>query len=163
MKHGLRETYIHRILGERMFHRHVWVIDKRSIAGGVSLGLFVAFTPTIPFQMLLCVIGATLLRVNVAVSLVACWVTNPLTALPIYLSARRLGQYLFEHSEIAEFTLDLFRFENRTGRFMEQSVYLWTGCLVFSAVSALLGNLASRASWNLGHWLKDKAIRQRCE
>jgi len=158
MKHTLRGTYVYRILGERIFDYHIWNHDINSVARGLSLGLFIAFTPTIPFQMLLCALGAILLRVSLPVSLVACWITNPLTALPIYLSARRLGQYLLENSQLVELTLDFFDFESRTGRFMEQGLYLWAGSLIFSVVSAFLGNVAARLVWRLGHRLKAKLL-----
>ena len=156
MKHALRNTYVHRIFGERVFHHDVWVLDIDSLAGGLSLGLFVAFTPTIPFQTLLCAIGALLLRVNLPISLVASVIMNPLTAIPIYLSALRTGRYFLGHSAIVEFTLGLFSSESRTGRFMEASLYLWTGSLIFSTLSAFLGNAAARLAWRLVHRYKSK-------
>jgi len=156
IKHALRDTYVHRILGERVFHHGIWALDIDSVAGGLSLGLFVAFTPTIPFHMLLCAIGAILLRVNLPIALAASWVMNPVTALPIYLFARRTGQYFFAHSAIGELILNLFSFESRTGKFMKASLYLWAGSLVFSIVSASLGNAAARLVWRIGHWYKSK-------
>jgi uncharacterized protein (DUF2062 family) len=158
MKHALRDTFVHRILGERLFHHDVWVLDIDSLAGGLSLGLFVAFTPTMPFQMLLCAIGAILLRVNLPIALAANWIMNPLTALPIYLSARWTGQYFIEHSVIGEFALDLFSSESRTGRFMEASLYLWTGSLIFSTVSAFMGSAVARLAWRLRRWYQNKLI-----
>ena len=156
MQHALRDTYIYHILGERIFDHHIWGLDRNSFAGGVSLGLFVAFTPTIPFQMFLCAVGAILLRVNMPVSLAACWVTNPLTALPIYLAARRLGRYLLEYSSIKGFILDFFSFEGHTARFMEQGLYLWSGSLIFSVASAFLGYIVVHIVWRLSHLLKGK-------
>jgi len=156
MKHALRNTHVHRIFGERLFHPGVWALDKNSFSGGLSLGLFVAFTPTIPFQMFLCAIGALLLRVNLPISLAASVIMNPLTALPIYLSALRTGQYFLGHSLIGEFTLGLFSSKSGTGKFMEASLYLWTGSLIFSTVSAFLGNAGARLAWRLGHWYKSK-------
>jgi len=149
MKLGLRNGRVHRLFGDRLFHRHVWGFDRRSVAGGLALGLFVAFTPTIPFQMLLCAIGAILLRVNLFVAVAAIWITNPVTAVPVYLAASRLGRYFFEHSRLGEFTLTFFGFEGRTGRFMEQGLYVWTGCLVFSCVSACLGYATVCLVWFL--------------
>ncbi len=159
LKHALRNSRLHRILGERLFHIHVWKIDKRSIAGGLSLGLFVAFTPTIPFQMFLCAVGCVFLRLNLPVAWLACWVTNPLTALPIYLAARRLGIYLLRGSGIAAWVLELFHFTGTTARVIEQSLYLWSGCLIFSTVSALLANLVVRLLWRLPRRIHPKAAR----
>jgi uncharacterized protein len=156
MRHALRDTYVHRIFGERVFHHDIWALNIDALAGGLSLGLFVGFTPTIPFHMLLCAIGAILLRVNLPIALAACWIMNPLTALPIFLFARRIGQYFFEHFAIGQLTLDLFSFESRTGKFMKASLYLWTGSLIFATVSAFLGNAAARLVWRLGPWYKSK-------
>jgi len=159
LKYALRNSRLHRILGERLFHIHVWKIDTRSIAGGLSLGLFVAFTPTIPFQMFLCAVGAIALRLNLPVAWLACWVTNPLTALPIYLAARRLGIYLLGGSGIAAWVLELFHFTGAMARVIEQSLYLWSGCLIFSIVSALLANLVVRLLWRLPGRVHPKAAR----
>ena len=157
MKHGLRDGRLHRLLGERMFHPHVWGLDENSLAGGLALGLFIAFTPTIPFQMLLCVIGATLLRVNLFCALAAIMITNPFTAVPIYLAANRLGHALCDVTGLGVSTAAMFGFEGRTGKFMEVGLYLWTGCLVFSAVSACLGYAAVRAAWRMNSRVKGTA------
>lgn len=157
-RHALRDTYVYRLLGDRIFHHHVWVFDKSSVAGGLSLGLFVALTPTIPFQMLLCAIAAVPLRVNLPVALAACWVTNPLTAPAIYYYAHKLGRYLLEHSRIVELILGPFGFESRISKFMEFNVFLWTGFLVFAVVSASLGNVTVRLLWN---WLHDRKVRRK--
>ena len=154
MKHSLRDTYVYRIIGDCIFDRRLWKIDMNSFSAGLSLGLFVAFTPTIPFQMLLCTIGAILFHVNLPVSLVACWITNPLTALPIYASAYWLGANLLQKSQWFEFVLELFDLETRSGRFIEQSFYLWTGSLIFSIAAALVGYIAPRYVWRLKRWIK---------
>ena len=154
LKQGLRNGRLHRLLGDRIFNSSLWSFDHRSIAGGVALGLFIAFTPTIPFHMLLCAIGAILLRVNLSVSQAAIWITNPLTAVPIYLAARRFGKFLCEHTRIGEVSLAFFGFEGRTRDFMEQGLFLWTGCLTFAVVSAILGYMTVLLVWNLRHWRK---------
>lgn len=159
MRHSLRDTYVHRLFGERIFHPHIWGFDINSLAGGLSLGLFVAFTPTIPFQMLLCAVAAIVMRVNLPIALAACWVTNPVTALPFYLTARQLGHCLLKNSRLTGFVLDIFGFETRTGHFMENALYLWAGSLIFSIIAAVLGNIAIRALWHLTHRLKEKIIR----
>lgn len=144
IRRALKNTHLHHVLGERIFHSHLWAIDRRSLAGGLSLGLFVAFTPTIPFQMFLCTVGALLFRVNLPLALAACWITNPVTAVPVYLAGRNLGKRLFEETPLLLFSLDLFNLEGRGRRFLEESTYLWTGCLIFGSAASLAGNLAVR-------------------
>lgn len=146
MKRVLRNSHAHRMFGAQVFHSRIWAVNVNALAGGLSLGLFVAFTPTIPFQMLLCVMGALVLHVNLPIAVAACWITNPITALPIYMYAYRLGRVLLVGTRLAEFTFDLFEFESRTGRFVEQSLYLWAGCIVLAATFALVGNLAVRCA-----------------
>jgi len=157
MKLGLRNGRVHHLLGDRLFHQHVWGFDQRSVAGGLALGLFIAFTPTIPFQMLLCAVGAILFRVNLSIAVAAIWITNPLTAVPVYVAASRVGRFLCEHTRIGEMTWAFFGFEGRTGRFMEQGLFLWTGSLVFSVVSAGLGFVTVHALWVLWRRRNEKA------
>lgn len=62
-----------------------------SIAAGTALGMFIALTPTVGFQMIIAVTLATLARVNKVAAALLCWVTNPLTIPPIYYGCYRLG------------------------------------------------------------------------
>ena len=54
------------------------------------MGLFIAFMP-IPGHMIVAIMAALLLRVNIPVAAMAVWVTNPLTVVPIFYLAYRLG------------------------------------------------------------------------
>ncbi|MBF0200324.1 MAG: DUF2062 domain-containing protein [Desulfamplus sp.] len=152
---ALRESYVYRILGERIFDKRIWKLEINSLAGGLSLGLFVALTPTIPFQMFLSALGAVLMRVNLPIALLACWITNPVTALPIYLAARTLGRYLLEDCVMMKFVLDLFCFESRTGKFMEHGIYLWAGSFMFAFCAAVMGNVGIRLAWYVRQRLKN--------
>jgi len=57
-KRSMRGSRMHAILGRHAFHPKVWRSDKRSIAGGLAVGLFTAFLPIPIFQMLLAAGGA---------------------------------------------------------------------------------------------------------
>lgn len=58
--------------------------SPEAIALGAAVGVFVAFTPTIGFQMLLAAFIATLLGANRVAAVVPPWITNPVTIPPIY-------------------------------------------------------------------------------
>jgi uncharacterized protein (DUF2062 family) len=158
MRHTLKGSLVHRLLGERIFHPHIWGFDVNSLANGFSAGLFIAFTPTIPFQMLLSTIAVIALRVNLPIALAACWLTNPVTAVPVFLAAHKLGQYLLGNATLTKSFLTLFGVETRTGFFMENSLYLWAGSLIFAIAAAVAGNIVIRAVWLLGRWLKHRVI-----
>ena len=145
-RNALHNSFSHRIFGARIFHYRIWAVNVKSLAGGLSLGLFIAFTPTIPFQMTLCAAGALILHVNLPIALAACWITNPLTAYPIYMSAYRLGRLILTETQLAPLLMDFFDFgfDTITGTAIMRSLYLWAGSLVFSSISAIAGNLLVR-------------------
>jgi len=54
------------------------------IALGAGLGVFIALTPTIGFQMLLVLLATSAVRANKVAGLPMPWITNPITILPIF-------------------------------------------------------------------------------
>jgi len=151
MRKNLEGSRLHRFWGQTLFHKLLWRTDRRSIAGGLAFGLFIAFTPTLGFQMTMAVIGALLLKVNLPIAIAACWLTNPLTAVPVYTAEWELGKYLIEHIEILQSFLRLHQFESKTGQLLSKGVYMWTGSLVFAAAAAFLGALLVHLLWLLPH------------
>ena len=92
------ETYNRlRVKLRRGLHRGFdWVLgfhgSPRQVARGMAIGVFVAFTPLLGLQMIVSAILATLTYSNRAAAIAAGWITNPFTALPIYLMTYRLGR-----------------------------------------------------------------------
>jgi uncharacterized protein (DUF2062 family) len=76
-----------------------WAIHLRSspkgIAGGFALGIFLAFTPTIGFQIVLAVILAAMLNLNQPAAIVGACVTNPLTIPVIFTFNYWLGSLIW--------------------------------------------------------------------
>lgn len=156
IRQTLRGSRLHRLWGQTLFHNLLWRTDRRSIASGLALGLFIAFTPTIPFQMTLAVIGALFLKVNLPIALAACWITNPLTALPIYTSAWKLGKYLIEHVEIIQAILQAHDIEGKPAQLILNGLYLWTGSLAFATLAAVFGAVAVNLLWRVRSRRKQK-------
>jgi uncharacterized protein len=147
LERSLRGGWIHRLLGERVFHPGVWRFERDAIAGGVALGLFVAFTPTIPLQILLCVAGALLLRVNLPAAFVLSWVVNPLTALPVFYLEHALGAWLLGFFDLGDWILQHLTTDGRIRRIARHSMQLWTGAMLVASLAAFSGHLAMRAIW----------------
>ncbi len=63
----------------------------KRVAGGVALGVFIAFTPTLGLQMLIYAAAAAVLPVNKLAGFPALFISNPLTAVPIYYAGWWVG------------------------------------------------------------------------
>ncbi len=85
-----QHTWLQRTLAEPM----LWHLNRRSVAGAVAVGLFVAWLP-VPLQMLLAAVLAAALRVHVPVSVIMVWFSNPLTTPPLLYAAWYVGSTLF--------------------------------------------------------------------
>jgi len=71
----------------------VWHMNRKSVAGGVAVGLFISWAP-IPMQMLLAAVISASMRVHVPVSVVMVWFTNPLTFAPLLYAAWQSGSMI---------------------------------------------------------------------
>jgi len=73
-------------------HHNLWHLHRRSVAGGVAVGMFAGLIPG-PLQMLSAAIISTLLRVNLPVAVFTTFYTNPFTIVPLYLLAYKIGAF----------------------------------------------------------------------
>ena len=74
-------------------HPAYFAANRRSISSALWLGLFIGLLP-IPGQTPLALLGAIALRVNVPLAAIAVWISNPVTFVPIFYLAYRLGATL---------------------------------------------------------------------
>jgi len=82
-----------------LYERELWHPCRKTIAGGVSVGLFFAMLP-IPMQMLFSAIACMRLRVNVPIAMATCWISNPLTHPPLILLQISFGNWIRQYVEI---------------------------------------------------------------
>ena len=79
--------------GPWLRHHNLWHLHRRSVAGGVAVGLFAGLIPgSNPVQFTLAALLAIAMRANLPISILTTLYTNPLTILPLYYAAFRLGQ-----------------------------------------------------------------------
>jgi len=72
--------------------------SPEAIAFGLAIGIFIGFMPLYGVQMVIAGLLATALGASRIPAMVAVWVTNPLTAIPIYGFCYRVGLYLLGHN-----------------------------------------------------------------
>ena len=82
-----------------LFNRDLWHPCRYTVAGALSVGLFCAMLP-IPFQMLLAALASMRAKVNIPIAMAACWVSNPLTQVGIWLAQEKLGDGIREKTNL---------------------------------------------------------------
>jgi uncharacterized protein (DUF2062 family) len=142
--------------GSTLKHPNLWHLNRRSVAGGVAVGMFCGLVPG-PLQMLTAALFAVILRVNLPVAVVCTWYTNPFTIVPLYYLAYKLGRYVtggeadgvpapeldFELSNIGSWLSMLFDWMAAMGK------PFLLGLLLLATILAVVGYFAALAAWRL--------------
>jgi uncharacterized protein (DUF2062 family) len=144
--HRVRDHESLRFFGTLLHDPNLWHMNRRSVAGAFAVGLFVAFLP-IPFQMIVAAAIAVMIRVNLPISVLLVWVTNPLTMGPIYYTAYTLGRRVLDLPRVG------FSFELSVQWFTQEIQIIWkpllTGSLILATLAALVGYISIRVLWRL--------------
>ena len=69
--------------------------DPHFVAMGMAIGVFVAATPTMPFQTAIAIAFAYVLRSSKAAAAIGVWLSNPITFPVFYLASYKLGTLFF--------------------------------------------------------------------
>ena len=159
--HKIREHKHLRFFGQLLHDPNLWHLNRRSVSGAFSVGLFSAFVP-IPFQMVLGAAGAIIWRVNLPIAVGLVWLTNPVTMPPVFYFAYKVGTWILGTTVNEGVT-----FEVSLRWLMEELTVIWQpfllGCFVLGVASAVLGNVIIRLLWRLRvvHYLKRRRLRLR--
>ena len=144
--HQIREHKHLRVFGERLHDPNLWHLNRRSIAGAMGAGIFVAFIP-IPAQMILAAAAAIWLRVNLPLAVAMVWITNPITMPPVFYGTYKVGAWLLNMPAMP------IEFEPSLSWLLHETNALWWPLLLGSlAVGAVLGVTvygAVRLAWRL--------------
>lgn len=147
-------------LGDRLHDPNLWHLNRRSVAGAFAVGLFCAMLP-IPFQMVVAAVLAVLVRVNLPISVMLVWITNPLTMGPIFYFAYRVGLVLLDYPAI---TVDhATSFEWLTTHWEEIWAPLLLGSVLIGAVLSAAGYIGMRLFWRwhvLQRWQERRRRRR---
>jgi len=132
--------------GQRLADPKLWHLNRRSVAGALALGLFIGFMPILG-QMFVAAALAILFRVNLPISAMAVWISNPLTVAPMYFFTYKVGTWILQLPlEKQEFTL---AWEWFTSDFLNIWQPFLLGSIVCGLVAAIIGLLFVRLIWRL--------------
>jgi uncharacterized protein (DUF2062 family) len=135
------------------------------IARGVAIGIFIAWTPMIGFHIVMTLAASFLLRANKVAALVAIWINNPFTIVPMFYPGYRLGHRIVgvvrpeAASSMADMKELIERFTSARDfltnfhrldfwhevldLLVKIGVELWIGCLILGTIAAVLGYFAA--------------------
>ncbi len=90
---NMRKGRLRAWLGGAVVDRGLWTLHREKMAWGLAAGLFIAIQP-LPMQTLWAVALCIWRRWNVPMAILACWFTNPLTAVITYGPSWVLGKWM---------------------------------------------------------------------
>lgn len=147
-------------LGDILHDPEIFHLTRHSAAGGVATGLFFAFIP-IPGQMILAGLTAIYFRVNLPLSVILVWITNPLTIPPILYLAYKTGAVILNRP-YRQIDYDL-SWQWFAERFLDIWPSMVTGCLVLATTAGISGYLLIRFIWRLNivrRWEARQKVRR---
>lgn len=153
----ITENRFLKIFGKLIHDPGLWHLNRYSASGAFAVGLFMCFIP-IPFQMVLAAGAAILLRVNLPLSVLLCWITNPLTIPPMFYFAYLVGAW------VLSWPPSEFAFELSFEWLGNELVHIWQpfllGCFICATVLSIIGYYTISLSWRY-HVVKAWKARQK--
>jgi uncharacterized protein (DUF2062 family) len=154
----LKEHKHFRVFGRLLHDPNLWHLNRRSAAGAFAVGLFMMYMP--PFgQALLAAATAMLFRVNLPLSVVLVFISNPVTIPPMFYGAYRLGAWILGQP-VAPFDLEFWALPANWLTILSP---LALGCLLCGMACSVIGYFAVRLAWRwhvVRHLQRRRARRQ---
>ena len=144
--HELRDHRRLRLFGALLHRPDLWHLNRRSVAGAVAAGGFLAWVP-LPLQMVMAAAAAIVFNVNLPIAVAVVWITNPITMPPMFWFAYKVGAWILHHpARDIDFELSLHWLTTRL-------IDIWQpfllGCLVMGIITAGIGLVAVRLLWRI--------------
>jgi uncharacterized protein (DUF2062 family) len=146
------------IFGERLHHHSLWHLHRRSVAGGVAVGLFTGLIPgSNPVQFFFAALCAVVFQVNLPVAIITTLYSNPFTILPIYAAAYAIGALVTGDGAGDPPRTELHLMEKSIGEWIPALVDwvvslgkpLLVGLVLLALLLSIGGYLLVRGGWRL--------------
>ncbi|HEY3787099.1 MAG TPA: DUF2062 domain-containing protein [Steroidobacteraceae bacterium] len=154
---SLERRWFLRPFGSRIADPRLWGLCRRGVTGAFGAGLAICFIP-LPVHLIVSSLLAVTFRLNIPVIIATVMLINPLTIVPVYYVAYRIGAALLgmqpEH----------FAFQMSWGWIHTDLAPVWkaflVGCLVSGVVAGVLGWMGLELVWR---WRVSARYRTRHE
>jgi hypothetical protein len=131
-------------LGDKLHRPNLWHLNRRSVSLAFAIGLWAMYTPPLPWQMAIAGVLAIYFNANLPISVALVWITNPVTWIPMYYAAYKVGSLTLGQGS--------FQFEQFSQLFSIEKVWelgapLLLGCFILMNLGAALGYFGVQYFW----------------
>ena len=141
---SLRDRWFLRPFGDRLSDPQLWTLHRRGVTAGFGAGLAICFMP-LPVHLPLATLVAVTWRINFPTIIATTLLVNPLTMVPIYYCAYRVGAAM-SGAPVRRFGFRLSWDWLQHGLGPMWKPFL-IGCLVCAVVCGICGWLALEFIW----------------
>ncbi len=131
-------------LGDKLHRPNLWHLNRRSVSMAFAIGFWAMYTPPLPWQMVIAGVLAVWFNANLPISVALVWITNPVTWIPLYYAAYKVGAFALGQGS--------FQFEQFSQLFSIEKVWelgapLLLGCFILMNTGAALGYFGIQFLW----------------
>lgn len=155
---SIRQNRFIGLFGELLQHHNLWHLHRRSVAGGVAVGLFAGLIPgSNPVQFFFAALFAILFKVNLPVAAATTLYSNPFTVVPIYIAAYAIGEFVMGNGTGSMPQTELHLMDKNISEWapalidwvMSLGKPLLVGLVLLALLLAVVGYFAVRGAWRL--------------
>jgi len=145
-RHTFRDSWAMKPFRKLLEEPCYWSLNRKSVTRAFAVGLFIACSP-FPLHPVIAAVAALALRVNVPVAVATVFINNPITMVPIYFVAYRLGCTLLG------VPAEPFDFHLTQDWLINHLLPVWRpfllGCFVLGLLASLTGYIVLGLLWHL--------------
>lgn len=135
-------------------HEYFWKLNQARAASAVAVGLFCGLMPG-PTQMLSALLVAYLIRTNLPLAILTTLYTNPLTFLPLYYLAYKIGNVILVSPETTMSTWPLNQHGHSLAAWWDWIIHFGKPLLIgVPVLGVVLATIGYTAVWLAWRWLK---------
>jgi uncharacterized protein len=141
---ALQRHWFLRLFGQRLADPRLWGLCRHGVTAAFGAGLAICFIP-LPVHFIVSALVALTFRLNLPVIFGTVLLINPLTVVPVYYLAYRLGAFLLDvPPNHFAFHMSWDWLEHGLGPMCKPFLL---GCLLCGVVSGVLGYMALELAW----------------
>lgn len=142
----MRESWYFRLLGPRLTDSRLWSMNRRAITMAFGTAIAISFIP-LPAHLLFGLAAVVIWRLNLPTMVASLLLLNPLTAVPLYYAAYRIGTLVLGQP-VGKFAFELSWDWLQTGLGSIWKPFL-VGCLVCSVVGGYFSYRLLELIWRI--------------